>query len=257
MEGRLQLSAEGEMFGDEKEYDKPPKALDLIGNVELTKEAIELKVEGLKRWFYVDGFQMFTDLVRTNKAPLATYHLWQMAGEKATLLSPAIETHSKYLEIVDERMMGIEIRAGRGPFDPQKMENIIDIVLSNINRPIRSIGVKPVFIGQLAQAQKVSQALEPIQRTMQAVTPLMQVFPTLKFMYREYETANDINEAMDFPQKNIVPKEEYDEAVKQYNEAQAQQQQIENSIEMAKAAKGVSGKVEPDSVLGALAGAGK
>jgi len=258
MKGRLALSPEGRMFAsDNNEYDKSPKAIDMIGDIVLNKDMIEMKVNALKRWFYIDMFQMFTDLAAANKAPVATYHLWQLAGEKATLLSPAIETHSKYLNTTDDRMMDIEIQAGRGPFAPDIMANIADIVMSTLGKVVTSIGVKPVFIGQLAQAQKVSQALQPIQSTMDAVSPLLEIFPQIRHMYRQYETANDINEALDFPQKNIVPKEEWEELVRLENEATAQERQQLMAIEAMKASKNIQGPVDETSVLAAVAGGGE
>lgn len=256
MKNRLHLSPEGEILVSEDEYEKPPKALDMVGDVKLDKDLIDIKDSALRRWFLVDFFQMFTDLIRTQKQPVTATQIWQMAGEKATLLSPAIETHSRYLEACDDRMMNIEMMAGRGPFNRQRMANITDVVLSNAKGPLRSIGVVPVFIGALAQAQKVTQALKPIQATLEALEPLLAIYPDLRMAIREWDTANDIVEALDFPQKNIVPKEEYEEALAAVNQQRAQQAQLENAIEMAKASKDISGKVEPDSVLGSMAGAG-
>lgn len=244
MKGRLSLSPEGEVLVSGQEYDKPPKSMDLVGDVALNRELFELYEDALKRWFYVDKWQMFSDLNMLRKQPVTATQIWQMAGEKSTLLSPAIETHSRYLESSDDVMLSIEWRAGRGPFHPDTLAEITDIVLSNAKSSVSSIGVMPVFIGALAQAQKRNQALEPIQSTMAAVAPLMQIFPQLRLMYREYDTANDMNEALDFPQKNIVPKEEYEEKVRLDNEQRAKQLRFENVVEMLKATKG--GKVEPE-----------
>jgi hypothetical protein len=255
MKGRLSLSPEGEMLVSNEEYDRPPKALDLVGDVDITKEVIEIKDSALRRWFLVDFFQMFTDLVRTQKQPVTATQIWQMAGEKATLLSPAIETHSRYLESCDERMLSIEANAGRGPFNRQTMENITDVVLSNVRSPIKSIGVVPVFIGALAQAQKVSQALKPIQATLEAVAPMFEFWPDARLIFREWDTANDIAEAFDFPQKNIVPKEEYEKILAALNEKRAKDEQLAKALEIAKATKDVSGPVDPNSILGSLAGA--
>jgi len=255
MKNRLALSAEGEMLVTAAEYDRPPKQLDLIGDVQLSKELSDLYEDALKRWFYVDRFQMFTDLIRMNKQPVTATQIWQMAGEKSTLLSPAIETHSRYLESCDERMISIEWAAGRGPFNRERLGEITDIVVSNAKEPVDSIGIMPVFIGALAQAQKRNQALEPIQSGITAISGLIQLYPDLAMAIREYDTLEDILEAVDFPQKNIVPKDEYEEAIAIINQQRQQQQQFENTIEAAKASKDVSGSVEPDSVLGSLAGA--
>ena len=252
MKGRMSLSPEGEMYVTNQEYDRPPRALDMIGDVQLTRELSDLYDEALKRWFYIDRFSMFSDLIRTNKQPVTATQIWQMAGEKSTLLSPAIETHSRYLESSDDRMVNIEVQAGRGPFNPERMANITDIVLSNAVSPVRSIGVVPVFIGALAQAQKRNQALEPIQSTMAAVAPLFDQWPDLRMMYREYETANDINEAFDFPQKNIIPKDEYYEIKADLAKKRAQDEELAKALELAKASKDISGPVDENSILGAV-----
>jgi len=254
MKNRMSLSPEGKIWVSEREYERPPKSMDLVGDVELSKELIDIKDGALRRWFLVDFFQLFTDLIRTQKQPVTATQIWQMAGEKATLLSPAIETHSRYLESCDDSMMNIEMRAGRGPFNPQRMANITDVVLSNAKGPIRSIGVVPVFIGALAQAQKISQTLKPIQATIEALEPLMTMYPDLRMAIRPWDTMNDIAEALDFPQKNIVPKEEYEKIVDALAEKRAEDEQLAKALEIAKASKDVSGKVEPDSVLGAMAG---
>jgi hypothetical protein len=249
MKNRMALSPEGEMYVTDKEYDRPPRALDMIGDVALNKEIIEIYDEALKRWFYIDRFAMFSTLARDKNQPVSATQIIQMMGEKSTLLSPAIETHSSYLETADARMIDIEVRAGRGPFDIQTMENITDIVIETLGASAKTVSVAPVFIGPLAQAQKISQAIQPIQSTMEAVVPLMDIWPELKLMYREYETANDINEALDFPQKNIVPQDEYQERVAAANQAAAQQQQQENAVEMMKASKNLQGPVDESSVM--------
>jgi len=77
----------------------------------------------------------------------------------------------------------------------------------------------------------------------------MEIWPQLRLMYREYDTANDVNEALDFPQKNIVPKDEYEEKVAAANKAAADQQQFENSMEAMKNSKNLQGEVHPDSVM--------
>ena len=253
MKGRLRFSPEGEILVTDQEYEKPPKALDLIGDVELTKDLSTLYEDALKRWFYIDRFQMFSDLINKSKQPVTATQIYQMAGEKSTLLSPAIETHSRFLESCDDRMMNIESTAGRGPFAPDVLVEISEIVLAKT--PVGSISVMPVFIGALAQAQKRNQALEPIQSTIAAAIPLLEIFPELRMAIREYETLDDMFQAFDFPQKNIVPKEDYEKAVALLSEKQAKDDQLAKLLEIAKASKDVSGPVDENSVLASMAGA--
>jgi len=255
MKNRMALGPQGVMEVTSQEYDRPPRALDVIGDVRLEKELLDIKVDALRRWFMVDFFQMFSDLVRQQKQPVTATQIWQMAGEKATFLSPAIETHSRYLEKSDDRMMNIEVMKGRGPFHPGIMDEIQNIVMNNAKDSFTSFGIQPVFIGALAQAQKVSQALKPIQASIEAVTPLAIMFPDLpSLMIREYDTANDIFEALDFPQKNIVPKDEYEAGKTQLAAQRAQEAAMAQGIEMAKASKDISGPVDESSILGSVAG---
>jgi hypothetical protein len=226
-----------------------------VTGIEFSKDLLEMKDEALKRWFMVDQFAMFSQLARDKNQPVTATQIWQMIGEKATLLSPAIETHSKYLKTVDDRMIDIAERSGRPPFDPDTIANITDVVVSTLGRNARTIGVNPVFVGPLAQAQKVSQVMQPIQATMEAVAPIIEIWPELRHKYRSYELAGKIEDAQGFPQDVIKPKEEYEEDVAAEAAAIAQQQQLENSIEMAKASKDVSGPVDETSVMANVAGA--
>ena len=109
--------------------------------------------------------------------------------------------------------------------------------------------MRPVFIGPLAQAQKVSQAIEPITSTMEAVRPLIELFPELRHKYRPYDISSKVEEALDFPQDGVRPKEEWEERVAAEQQAAAAQQQAEMALEMAKAAPAVSGPVDEKSIL--------
>ena len=254
MKNNVNLDPEGEMWVTQNEYDNPPKFLDKVGCLTFERELIEMKEEALKRWFFIDKLSMFSELaIQKNQPPSAT-QIIQMAGEKATLLSPAIETHSRYLETADARMVDIEFRAGRGPFAPAVMANITDIIQSNLTSPVKSVNIVPVFIGQLAQAQKVAQALKPIQSTMGVTRELMDMNPQLRHKYRWYELAGKVEDAFDFPQDVIVPKEEYDKRVAAENEAAAQQQQFENTMEAMKNSKNLGSPVDETSILARAVG---
>lgn len=254
MGGRLQLGPEGEMLVDQNEYDNPPKPLDRVGGIQFSIELMNMRKEDSARWFMTEFFTKFTNMIETNKQPVSAAQIWQMVGERATMLSPAIETHSTYLEDIDAIMMDTEKRAGRGPFAPDELGNLQDIIESVLGEVPDSVDVSPVFIGPLAQAQKMSQAIEPILTTMEAARPVLELFPEAKHRYRPYKILDHIDEATDFPQDAVVPKEEYDETIAAINAAAAQQQQAEMAIEMAKATPSVSGAVDETSVLAQVGG---
>jgi len=251
MKGNIHLSPEGEMYVDKANYDRPPKSLDMVGNLNIPAEIIDVYDDALRRWFFIDKFEMFNLLSRNNKQPVTATQIFQMAGEKATLLSPAIETHSKYLSVADARMVDIEVRAGRGPFAPDTMENITDIIRGNSDEQVTSISIQPTFIGPLAQAQKLTQALEPITTGIGVLrdSGLLEMNPDLVHGIRTKGTMDKMLEAVDFPASEIVPEEEFNETVAALNEQRAQQLQQENAIEMMKASKNLQGPVDDTSVM--------
>ena len=170
-------------------------------------------------------------------------------------MSPQIGSYTgELLKSIDDRAVDIESRAGRGPFDPDTLANIEDIIRSNTkDENVASINITPVFIGPLAREQRTQQELDPILTALSVLQPVFEVYPDLKNAIREYGTLEDILKAVNFPLKNLVPEEEYDEIIKQLNAVRAQQQQQTLAIEMAKASPSVSGPVDETSVL---AGAG-
>ena len=253
MAGRIRLGPEGEMLVTDAEYDRPPKPIDRVAGIQFSRDLMELKIESLKRWFMVDFFLKFSELIKTNKQPVSAAQIWQMAGEQATMLSPAIESHSSYLEIADARMIDIEQRAGRGPFNPLEMANITDIIQSALGEIVKDVNVRPVFIGPLAQGQKISQALGPIRAAMEEAAEIIAIFPEARHKYRPSVIIDKINEAVDFPQDAVVPEDEYEDILAAENAALIQQQQAQQALEMAKAAPSVSGPVDETSIL---AGAG-
>ena len=254
MGGRMRLGPEGEMLVTKEEYDSPPKPLrDKVAGIDLNKEYLDMKDEALRRWFMLDVLSVFSDLAFEKNQPITAFQSSLINGEKTTLLAPAIETHSVYLEDTDARMIGAEVRAGRGPFSPAERENITDIVQSQLDK-VGPIEIRPVFVGKLARSQKIAQAIEPIVGTMDIVRPLLEINSQLAFAYDWWETANHINEAMDFPQVALKSKEDYDKLVAADNEAKAKAAQAQQAIEMMKASGGIQGPVDDSSILARATG---
>lgn len=254
MKGRLQLSPEGITYVNDKEYDRPVKGIDVIGDIQYNEKMSAEFKENIKRHFHLDLFQLFTNVAAAHAQPLTATQIWQMAGEKSTLLSPAVETHSHYLKDVDDRMMDIEARAGRGPFNPDNMAYIAEILNSKNMKKVGSVGIIPEFIGPLARAQKVQQAMDPITQSLQASSSLFQVWPDLKFAIKEYDLLDDMLHAGNFPMKNLKTKEDYQKVIDEVNDQRAQQAKEASMLEMMKASKNIQGAVDPTSIM---AGAGK
>jgi hypothetical protein len=256
MKNRLQnnMGPEGMIGVTEQEYAFPPKALDLIGDVNLQRELFDMMSDNVKRWFHIPEYQKFTMLSKENKQPVTALQILQMMGESITMLSPEIEACDNNLQQIDARTMDIEIQAGHGPFDRNTLANITDIVLSNSKVPVRTIGVSPRLTGLLARAQKTQQVVNSIQMSLETAAPLLNLYPDLRLAIKEYGTLDDIFTATGFPKKDLKTEEDYQALVDAVNEARSKQLQTAQTIELMKASKSIQGKVEPDSIL---AGAGK
>lgn len=254
MRNRLNLGSEGITYVEKDEYQTPPKPLDLIGSLEMNGELSLLLSQACERWFHLDEFRTFNNLTKTNKQPVSALQILKMAAENSVLLSPALESQGRALRFIDDRMMSIEMRAGRGPFSPQDMANITDIITSTTNT--KSVVVAPEFISQLGRAQKVQQSLDPIITGVDIAADISaKIDPDLAMLsMRGYGALNDALDAIGFPMKNFKPEDDYNEAKDALNQQRAEAQQKLDSIEMMKASKNLQGPVDPNSIL---AGAGK
>ncbi len=251
----IDFSPEGITEVNKADWDTAVGNIDLIGDVLLNKDLSELLSTNIKRWFRTDNFIKFTDLTNNLREQPTATQIIKMAAEIAIQLIPEISTFTGgYLRDVDTRMIDIESRAGRGPFDRRTIENINDIVASNSDTQATSVEISPIFVGQLARAQKVKQDLDPILDGLAAAAPLFALDEDLILAVKGHETLDDIFSATNFPMKNFVSKDEFDAIKEAILEQRAAQQQIENNIEMAKAAKSVSGPVDETSVLANVVG---
>lgn len=251
----VNFGPEGITYVSKEDWNFPPKMIDVIGDIRLSREELEAGEAKIKRWFHTEQFLKFTDLTNTLRQQPSVDQNHRIAAELAVQLNPAIGTYTGgALRSIDDRVIDIESRAGRGPFAPAIMEEIEEIVLANATEPVKSIGVVPVFIGPLAREQRTQQELDPILTGLSAATPLFETFPDLKNAIREYDTLEDILKAIGFPLKDLKPEDEYDEIIEQINTARAQQQQQQLALEVAKATESVSGPVDETSILAGVAG---
>lgn len=240
---------------DESEYDRPPKPIELIGEVLYNKDLSAQLGEAIKRHLHIDQYVMFAEIARMNKQPLTALQIAQIMGEKATLLSPEIETQSRYLNDVDARFMSIEAEAGRGPFAPSEIANIIDIVSQILPGPIPTIGIVPQFVGTLNKAQKIQQQLAPIDAGLDIIAKHAQVLgPSVTRAIKPYQSLDAALTAVGYPMAARTEEDEFNELIAADMQAEMQQAGMAQAAELMKASKGITGPVDPDSIL---ANAGK
>jgi hypothetical protein len=203
-------------------------------------------------------FRMFTNLAENTKQEFRVLQLAEMAGERITQLLPTIESHEGYLAQVDERVRDIERQAGRGPFNRMDLENVYDILNYYMGNDAGNAVIRPEFIGTLRQTQQIQQKLKPLQYGIGALSEFAQAMgdPNLvRFMIKSYEVGDEALQGVNFPQKLVREKADYDRLVESFNQSQQQNEQFAKMVELMKASKNLQGSVEPNSVMGMLAGA--
>lgn len=250
MVNRLKLYPGGITEVEPNEYDRLPKPMNLVGDVQYNEHLSDKLAEAVKRHLHIDQYVMFSEIARMNKQPLTALQIAQIMGEKTTLLSPEIETQSKYLSDVDERFISIESEAGRGPFAPDVMANIIDVVTSNARGPVKTIGIVPQFIGTLNRAQKMQQQLAPIEAGLEVIAKHASVLgPSVTRAIKPYASLDAALTAVNFPMTARTEEKEFNDLVNADAQAAQQAQQTQTMLEAMKASKGIQGKVDPDSVM--------
>ena len=232
------------------DWEMLPKAIEVVGNIKMSKDELEINAEKVKRWFHTGQFMKFTDLTSTLRQQPTATQIIKIAAELSVQVSPGIASYTTgFLADTDSRMLDIEIRAGRGPFDPEVMDRISAIIAGVIGDKISEVSLTPIFTGPLARAQKVKQELDPIIEGLGVGGAVFELFPDSKNSIREHGLLKRIFEATGFPLTEFKPEDEYNDIIDALNEARAQEKQQLMAIEMAKAIPAVSGEVSPDSVL--------
>jgi len=256
MTNRLDLGPEGLMAVDVAEYDRPPKRIETLGDILLDEKLSAMLGEAVKRHFHHDQLLTFMKRLQDGRAPLNNLETMKLDAESASFLSPFIESHSRYLADCDEVAMGFEIMSGRGPFAPDVMANITDVIMSNITRPLDKITVRPVFIGPLHKMQKISQQIEPIRTGVAIVAEMAAELgdPDMaSLMIKQYKTADKALEAVNFPQDCVNTEEDYNQAKAALTQQRMEAEQAKMAIETMKASKNIQGPVDKDSIMAGMA----
>jgi len=149
----------------------------------------------IERHFHLDFFLMLT---RAKRQMTAT-EILERAGEKAALMATAIgRLNQDCLDPNMNRVFQIEYRAGRLPEVPQIYWDY---------------GAGPIgvtYLGPLAQAQRRLFKTQSITQGLIALQPLAEMFPHVLDVVNEDETAREILESNNYPQKATRSTEEVD-----------------------------------------------
>lgn len=251
LKGILDLSPGGDNWADdETAYDLPPKFIERQSGYEVGMDFADRLAMATKRHFHNDRFVGAMDIVEGKAQPETAYAHWRMESQQNVQLLPMVETlenqvlrdnHEAFVE--SERMAEPAYPWGRLPEPPDIAKEFGD-------------GHADVeFIGQLSIAQERDITLSRYFRNIGMAEILFNISPELIEKIRWGMTLEDILEAGNFPQKNIVSEEEFEEIKKGIRQRELQAELAEMAPKIAMAAKNLQGKTEDGSPLKQLTGA--
>jgi len=193
----------------------------------------------IQRAFYEDLFLMLarSDEQRGTQPPTAR-EIDERHEEKLLALGPVLErTNDELLDPIVDRVYAMMEAAGLFPPPPPEIEGVI---------------LKPEYISILAQAQKLVGVVGQ-DRFLQSTAVLAQEFPEVKFKIDTNRVVNNYAEMLGVDPRIVRSDEAANELQKASADAAIQQQQSEQMVNAAKAAKDASqAPVTGDSVLNRL-----
>ena len=182
-------------------------------NYPITLQELANYEQAVKDWFYVD---YFLALQERNQQMTAT-EVMELQGEKAATLSTFIVSLNEFLSNIIQRSFNLLMRANMLPPPPMALikQNAI---------------IKIDFTGPLAQNQKKYHQMGGTVQALNAVGPIMQMFPNAGDFLDGDELMKSTMEGMGMPQ-NIIREDDdvrkiREERIKAQQEAAAQQQQM-------------------------------
>lgn len=241
MKGQYALDPGERVYLERDQWEYQPKIIQKTGNIQWEVEQIKMFRGNVKKYYKTDLFTVLTELALTNKQPITATQTLEIKDEKITQISPMIESNDNYLRQVDERVMDIEFRAGRGPFRRDYMMYIADVIAFTCKKngiPFNG-NIVPEFTGKLRKQQQTQQKLKPLQLGLEYAGMVRDVLgeDTLIAM-KGYNVLDKGLNAVDFPMDAFKTEEEFNEDLAELNEQRSQQLQFENMVEAAKATKG-------------------
>lgn len=226
------------------DYNRPPVPIDKDLKYPYGMDMAD-RVEGkIERHFHTRLFQMIDKYNREHKQPPTAFQIFQMQGENAGQLGPAVQSfEGGLLKPIDDRMMEIERRAGRLPPIP-------DMILEYSEGE-----VDPQFTGPLSMSQKMFLGVQRVHNGLAAAEPIFNMWPETKYKVRASMLVEKVLEDLNFPQDCIVPEDEYQEYLSVLAQQEEEDRQLEKAERVTKMIPNVSKDIEPNSPIAALTGA--
>ena len=181
-------------------------------NYPITLQELANYEQAVKDWFYVDYFLALQE----KQGQMTATEVMELQGEKAATLSTFIVALNEFLSNIIQRSFNLLLRAQMLPPPPMALMNQQAII-------------KIDFTGPLAQNQKKYHQMGGTVQALNAIGPIMQMFPNAGDFLDGDELMKSTMEGMGMPQ-NIIREDDdvkkiREERVKAQQEAAAAQQQ--------------------------------
>lgn len=157
----------------------------------------------------------FIMLAQADGVTMTATEVLERQGEKATVIGGLIARLTK--EFLDPIFARLFIIAARNKWIPEPPEELLR----------RNIPLTIDYLGPLAQAQQRFLKLQGPISSLQGFLPLLEAFPHMAFIIKEYELANHVLSGGGMPASILRTEEEYQAILDPILQAQAQAQQAE------------------------------
>ena len=182
-------------------------------NYPITLQELANYEQAVKDWFYVDYFLALQE----KQGKMTATEVIELQGEKAATLSTFIVSLNEFLSNIIQRSFNLLMRAQMLPPPPMALMRQQSIL-------------KIDFTGPLAQNQKKYHQMGGTVQALNAVGPIVQMFPNAGDFLDGDELMKSTMEGMGMPQ-NVIREDDdvkkiREERIKAQQEAAAQQQQM-------------------------------
>jgi len=233
MVGRLSLFPNAQNKVNPKESETIKKTFDFRFDV----NAIEAKIANVERRIR-EGFfnDLFLMLLNSERSGTTAYEIAKKNEEKLVLLGPVVERQNNELltPAIDRTF---DICMSKGLFPP-------------IPEQLAGQEIKIEFVSLLAQAQKAV-GIQGIERTLGTISGLVEMFPEIRHKVDAMKVVDEIADLQGMNPKLIRGTDEANAMYAEEQQAIRQQQQGQQMVDMAGAAKdlGQANLVDGDTAL--------
>jgi len=209
-------------------------------------EAQQLRMQkAIDANFHIDFFTLLSRAALDGRQ-LTVPQVIEMQGEKGAMLGAVVgRLNGDFFDNCIDRMFQLETKAGRMPEVP-------DVLYESGETMIET-----EYMGILAQAQRQQMRVQSITRTMDILSPLAEINPSILDRIDFDELVDEVFDANSFPTDAIIPLEQANEMRAARAQQEQQQQDAQMMSEAADKVPAVTGEVADSSVLNQLMGGGE